>query len=91
VTDLDAKHCAHLLESAKTNNQIYWAQSQSDLIPMSRAIITFLRRQPGGTAIAVDIDAYEAYLDQRDANNENAYSSHHPPEATVELPTASAP
>ena len=85
VTDLGAKPCAHLLQSAKLNNQIYWAQSQTDLIPMSRAIIAFLRRRPGGKAIAVDIDAYEAYLDQRDANNEGAYSTHHPPEATIPL------
>lgn len=87
VPDLDATHCAHLLESAKINNQIHWAQSQTDLIPMARAIIAFLRRQPGGAAIAVDVDAYAAYLDERDAKNEGVYSAHHPPDATVQLYT----
>lgn len=71
LTLLDADLCAQLLEATKTNNQIHWAYSKSDgRRPFNRLIVDFLRLQPGGAVIAPDIDAYENYLDERDAESE---------------------
>jgi len=83
---LDTKLCAQLLAATKSNNQIYWANSVLDddnRQLMSRLIIAFLRRQPGGSTIAPDIDAYEQYLDDRDASGVGIYTTHDPPPATV--------
>lgn len=83
---LDARLCAQLLNAAKANNQVYWANSPwvgDDGQNMSRLIIAFLRRQPGGATIAPDIDAYEEYLDARDASGVGFYTAHTPPAATV--------
>ena len=71
LTLLDADLCARLLEATKTNNQIYWAYSKSDgRQPFDRLIVDFLRRQPGVAVVAPDIDAYENYLDEQDAESE---------------------
>jgi hypothetical protein len=84
---LDAKLCAQLLEAAKFNNQIYWAVSPWDgdgREKINRLIIGFLCRQPGGATIAPDLDAYEKYLDARDAEDLGHYTLHeNQPPATV--------
>ncbi|WP_431236660.1 toll/interleukin-1 receptor domain-containing protein [Mycolicibacterium aichiense] len=85
---LDAGLCAQLLNAAKTHNQIYWASSTSagdEGQSISRLIIAFIRRQPGGSAVAPDVDAYEKYLDERDASGVSFYTAHTPPAATVNL------
>ncbi len=84
---LDAKLCSQLLEAAKTNDQIYWAVSpwEGDANEtVSRRIIAFLRRQPGGATIAPDLDAYEQYLDAWDAEDKGFFTRHNNvPPATV--------
>jgi hypothetical protein len=51
---------------------------------INRVIIGFLRRQPGGATIAPDLDAYEKYLDARDAEDLGSYTLHeNQPPATV--------
>jgi hypothetical protein len=71
MTVLDADLCSQLLEATKTNTQIYWAYSKSDGRQLfDRLIVNFLRRQPGGAVIASDIDAYESYLNEQDAEAE---------------------
>lgn len=71
LTSLDSNLCSQLLEATKSNNQIYWAYSRLDSRQsFDRVIVDFLRRQPGGTVIASDIDAYETYLNEQDAEFE---------------------
>lgn len=86
VSGLDSKMCAQLLDAAKTNNQVYWANSPwegDDGQNISRLIIALLRDQPGGQTVAPDIDAYEQYLDAREASGVSFYTPHTPPPATV--------
>jgi len=60
---LDSNQCAQLLQALKSNTQIYWADSVPDSRrPYNIVIPNFLRRQPGGTAIEADIDAYDQFL-----------------------------
>ncbi|MGW0042261.1 toll/interleukin-1 receptor domain-containing protein [Rhodococcus sp. NPDC003348] len=66
---LDADQCAQLLQASKSNNQIHWAGSALDETSYPRAIVSFLRNQPGREVIAADIDAYEKYLDEKDAED----------------------
>lgn len=89
LVDLDARLCAQLLEVTKKNDQIYWATSPLEGEAgqsINRLIIAFLRRQPGGVVIAPDLDAYEKYLDARDAEGKGMYTRHDdvpPPTVTV--------
>lgn len=68
LPSLDADLCSQLLEAAKSNNQIFWADSPWDGGESYRRVITeFLSRQPGAAVIASDIQAYADYLDEQDA------------------------
>ena len=62
---IDANLGAQLLEATKSNDQIHRAGCAEG--PYRRLIIDYLRRQPESPIIALDIDAYEKYLDEQDA------------------------
>ncbi|OSC38748.1 hypothetical protein B8W66_19300 [Mycobacterium decipiens] len=66
--ECDANQSAELLVAAKTNDQVYRANSALDGMSYPRAIIQFLRRQPEADVIETDIDAYEQFLDEQDAD-----------------------
>jgi TIR domain len=71
LSTLDADLCSQLLEATKTNTQIHWANSALDNgEPYKRVICDFLRRQPGAAVIASDINAYESFLNEEDAEAE---------------------
>jgi hypothetical protein len=67
LSSLDADLCSQLLDAAKFNTQVYWANSPWDSRESyTRVIVEYLRRQPGAPVIAADIDTYVAYLDEKD-------------------------
>lgn len=68
--DCDAGMSAELLAATKSNDQIYRANSALDGLPYTRAIVAYLRRQPEAAIIGSDIDAYEAFLNEQDAEAE---------------------
>ncbi|GAB21607.1 hypothetical protein GOPIP_010_00740 [Gordonia polyisoprenivorans NBRC 16320 = JCM 10675] len=86
LRSLDSSQCARLLQACKDNTQINWANSALDGgTPYPRAIVAFLRQQPGGGVITADIDAYEVYLQQlEDERNVRSRGVASPP------PTANA-
>lgn len=64
----DANQSAELLVAAKTDDQVYRANSALDGKSYPRAIIDYLRRQPEAEVVKADIDAYERFLDEQDAD-----------------------
>jgi TIR domain len=70
--DCDANQSAGLLVAAKTNDQVYRANSALDGTSYPRAIVDYLRRQPEAGVVNADIDAYEQFLNNQDAQAEAA-------------------
>jgi hypothetical protein len=66
--ECDADQSAKLLAAAKTNDQIYRANSALDGMAYPYAIVEYLRRQPEAGVVAADIDAYEQFLDLQAAD-----------------------
>jgi hypothetical protein len=64
--ECDADQSAELLTAAKTNDQVYRANSALDEMSYPHAIVEFLRRQPEANVIKADIDAYEQFLDEQE-------------------------
>jgi TIR domain len=62
----DASLSAELLAAAKSNDQVYGANSALDGTSYPRAIVAYLRNQPEAAVIKADIDAYEQYLDEKE-------------------------
>ncbi|WP_145013369.1 toll/interleukin-1 receptor domain-containing protein [Mycobacterium marseillense] len=70
--ECDSSQSAELLTAAKTNDQIYRANSALDGLPYPRAIVNYLRQQPEAEIVKNDIDAYEQFLNEQDASGDSA-------------------
>jgi TIR domain len=70
--ECDSGQSAELLAAAKTNDQVYHANSALDRMSYPRAIVNYLRQQPEAEIVKNDIDAYEQFLNEQDASVDSA-------------------